>query len=87
MTDRTEVPGWLAYYHSQIDARNQSQSSAFRELIRNYGDVMEKCMALQKERVPLAVSAALYAILPPSPVDSRQRLPCFRTRSGSWRMS
>ena len=49
MTDRKEMPKWLAYYHQQIDARNQSQSSAFRDLIKNYSEVLNKCRTLEDQ--------------------------------------
>jgi len=42
MTESKDLPSWLRYYHHQLDMRNQSQSQAFSELIKNYCDIMAK---------------------------------------------
>ena len=49
MTDRKVMPKWLTYYYQQLDIRNQSQSSAFRELITNYSEVLNKCRTLEDQ--------------------------------------
>ncbi len=49
MTDRKDAPKWLQYYHQQLDMRNQSQSKAFSELIRNYSEAMTKCRFLEDQ--------------------------------------
>jgi hypothetical protein len=49
MTDRKVMPKWLAYYYQQVEVRNQSQSSAFRELITNYSEVLNRCRTLEDQ--------------------------------------
>ncbi len=49
MTDMKEQPKWLTYYHQQLDLRNQSQSRAFYELIKNYSEVMTKYKVLDEQ--------------------------------------
>lgn len=49
MTDSKEKPKWLAYYHKQLDIRNQVHSVSFRELIKNYADVMGRCKILEEQ--------------------------------------
>ncbi len=49
MTDLKEQPRWLTYYHRQLDLRNQSQSQAFYDLIKNYSEVMSKYKSLDEQ--------------------------------------
>jgi len=49
MTENKETPKWLTYYHQQLDLRNQNQSKAFRELIKNYSDIMMQSRGLEEK--------------------------------------
>jgi len=58
-----DIPKWLQYYHKQIDIRNQSQSTAFKDLIKNYSDVMSRCMTLEREKHTPIVSPYFFSKL------------------------
>ena len=69
MADRKDLPKWLQYYHQQLDIRNQSQSKAFRELIKNYSEVMSRCSSLEEqlhsaEREKLLTKSFQYFVVP-----------------------
>lgn len=67
MTEYKEKPKWLAYYHQQLDIRNQSHSTSFRELIKNYSELMIQFKSLEDEkrtleREKIAMKSAQYDI-------------------------